>query len=244
ELAAHALPLLARDDLAADAGRALREAAPRCPGLLLDALLDPQAPLPLRRALPPLLRGLASQRVVDGLAEALGSDDFLVRYRAAVALATTLRAHPEFAPREAALHGALVAELDEGRRNASPPEGYAGEQSDHFADETSGTPVAHSLRFVFTLLAVLYEREAIEIAFRALGSSDPALRGTALEYLDNVLPAALRERLWPLLDDRGHPQASPRETVAIVDDLKRSASLASVVRRAVEGAAPTEPSRA
>ncbi|MCU0683039.1 MAG: hypothetical protein MUF34_12455 [Polyangiaceae bacterium] len=208
ELAVHALPLLAHDELAADVGRSLREIAPRCVGALLDALLDPQGPLPLRRTLPTLVRGLPLQRVVDGLAEALGSDDFLIRYRSAVALATTLRAHPELAPRETALHQALVAELDEGRRNAVPPEGYAGEQSDHFADEASGTPVAHSLRFVFTLLAMLYEREAIEIAFRALGSSDDALRGTVL------------------------------------DDLKRSASLISVVRRAVEGTAPTEPSRA
>ncbi len=241
EIAAHALPLLARDDLALEAARALREAAPRCVGLLLDALLDPETPAPLRRALPPLLRGLASQRAVDGLTEALACDDFLVRYRAAVSLSTTLRARPELAPRPAALHAALLAELEEGRRNAAPPEGYSGEQSDHFADESSGTPVAHSLRFAFTILALLYEREPIEIAFRALGASDEALRGTALEYLDNVLPADVRGQLWPLLDDRGHPLPGPRPAGDILDELKRSASLLSAVRKVVEGAAPPPP---
>ncbi|HEU4409788.1 MAG TPA: MFS transporter [Polyangiaceae bacterium] len=251
ELAAHALPLLAQDELAAEAARALREAAPRCVGLLLDALLDPTTPLALRRALPPILRGLPSQRAVDGLTEALASDDFLVRYRAAVALATTVSEQPALAPREHALHAALLAELEEGRRNAALPDGYAGEQSDHFADEAWGTPVAHSLRFVFTLLALLYEREPIEIAFRALGASDEALRGTALEYLDNVLPGAIREQLWPLLDDRGPParHASARSAVDLLDDLKRSAPLLSAVRRVVEGATQPpppkpEPSRA
>lgn len=251
ELAAHALPLLAHNDLAAEATRALREAAPRCVGLFLDALLDPTTPLPLQRALPSLLRGLGSQRAVDGLTEALASDDFLVRYRSAVALATTLREHTELSVREDPLHLSLLSELEESRRTAAPPEGYDDGQSDHFADESCGTPVAHSLRFVFTLLAVLYEREPIEIAFRALGASDEVLRGTALEYLDNVLPAAIREQLWPLLDDRSPPgdrPASARSAIDLLADLQRSAPLLSAVRKVVEGAAPSaakaEPSRA
>jgi hypothetical protein len=247
EVAAHALPLLARPDLTPDALRALRQGAARYVGLLLDALLDADSPPPVRRALPAVLRGLPSQRAVDGLAEALAGDDFLVRYRAAVALSATLRDHPDLAPRAELLQAALRAELAEGRRNAAPPEGYADEQSDHFADEASGPPVAHSLRLVFTLLAVLYEREPIEIAFRALGSGDPALRGTALEYLDNVLPADVREQLWPLLDDRRPARPQARAVGDVLDDLKRSAPLLAKVRRAVEGAAAPpheEPSRA
>jgi ATP:ADP antiporter, AAA family len=241
-LAAHALPLLASGAVAEDAARALREAAPRCVGLLLDALLDPERPLPVRRALPPLLRGLASQRAVDGLVEALASDDFLVRYRSATALAATLRQRPELAPREGPLQAALLAELGEGRRDAAPPEGLDGGGGDHFADEPSGAPVAHTLRFVFALLALMYEAEPIEIAFRALGSSDVTLRGTALEYLENVLPAEVREGLWPLIGDLGERPPVARSVVDVLAELKRSAPLLSTAREAVAGASTSAPS--
>ncbi len=40
------------------------------------------------------------------------------------------------------------------------------------------------------------------LALRALEGDDPRLRGTSLEYLENVLPDDIRRRLWPFLDDR------------------------------------------
>ena len=48
------------------------------------------------------------------------------------------------------------------------------------------------------------------------------LRGTALEYLEGVLPTAIRERLWPFLEDErvSRPAARPRED--ILADLLRS----------------------
>ena len=45
------------------------------------------------------------------------------------------------------------------------------------------------------------------IAFRALHTDNQSLRGTALEYLDSVLPHEIRDRLWPFLEDR---HVSPR----------------------------------
>jgi hypothetical protein len=37
-------------------------------------------------------------------------------------------------------------------------------------------------------------------AFRVLHTEDKALRGLAAEYLDSILPASLRERLWAMVE--------------------------------------------
>ena len=53
-------------------------------------------------------------------------------------------------------------------------------------------------------------------------TTDLYLQGTALEYLEGLLPAPIRERLWPFLEDRrtrGGPQRPRDEVLA---DLMRS----------------------
>jgi hypothetical protein len=52
------------------------------------------------------------------------------------------------------------------------------------------------------LLGLVLPTEPLQIAFRSLHADDPYLRGTALEYLEEVLPAPIRQRLWPYLVDR------------------------------------------
>jgi hypothetical protein len=66
---------------------------------------------------------------------------------------------------------------------------------------------------VFTLLALAFPRGPMLLAFRGLHTSDETLRGTALEYLESVLPPDVRAALWPYLEDprpldlRGRPRA-------------------------------------
>jgi hypothetical protein len=49
---------------------------------------------------------------------------------------------------------------------------------------------------------LVLDRDAIILSLRALSSQDENLRGTALEYLHNVLPESVREPLWPRLTGR------------------------------------------
>jgi hypothetical protein len=42
-------------------------------------------------------------------------------------------------------------------------------------------------------------------------TDDAELRGTALEYLESILPADVRAQLWPLLE--GEPTPAPSEPV-------------------------------
>ena len=173
ELVGHVIPLLARNDLFLDVLRALRSAAPRATGQLLDALLDPGRGLAIRRRIPRVLRGTPTQRVADGLVEALADPSFEVRRQAALALARVTERAP-------ALRVATEVVFTAARRElAAGPGGW----------EDKG--LAH----VFTLLSLVVEREPLQIAHRALVGGDASLRGTALEYLENVLPEDIRRDL-------------------------------------------------
>src|SRR4029077_6656878 len=75
-----------------------------------------------------------------------------------------------------------------------------------FLRDRAGQSLAH----VFTLLSLVLPREPLQIAFRGLYTEDRNLQGTALEYLEGILPAAIRERLWPFLEDSRAGAQSPR----------------------------------
>jgi hypothetical protein len=51
------------------------------------------------------------------------------------------------------------------------------------------------LDHVLTLLGSVLDKEAMQLCQHALISNDAHLRGTALEYLENVLPKSIRNGL-------------------------------------------------
>jgi hypothetical protein len=80
-----------------------------------------------------------------------------------------------------------------------------------------------ALDHVFTLLGLAIDAEAVELARRALSTDDAKLRGTALEYLEHVVPEAIRAAIWPHLQAGfGTGHARGRTASEIVDELKRS----------------------
>src|SRR5207245_2055366 len=64
-LLGHLIPLLARNDVFLDVLRALRRAAPRATGQLLDALLDPGQDVAVRRRIPRVPPGRPTPRAAD-----------------------------------------------------------------------------------------------------------------------------------------------------------------------------------
>ena len=68
---------------------------------------------------------------------------------------------------------------------------------DEFVKDRAGRSLAH----VFTLLSLVLPPEPLQIAFKGLHTTHEHLRGTALEYLEGVLPPAIRDALWPYLED-------------------------------------------
>jgi ATP:ADP antiporter, AAA family len=198
-LVAAALPLLRRDDLFGDVIPALRHAAPACTGQLLDALLDERVDPVIRRRIPRVLASVPTQRAADGLLAGLESERLDLRYRCAQALV-------RFRQRAA-------VSIPAGRVFAVARREIEG----------MGAGGGSRLEHVFAILSLALEREPIEIALRALRGRDPTLRGTALEYLDHVLPPAIREALWPRLGLTAAPPAR-RPVDDVRDELLRSSS--------------------
>jgi hypothetical protein len=185
ELAPHVVPLLARDELAGLAQRALRALGDRVTGVLVDALLDTARDVAVRRRLPPVIGAAGTQRAADGLVLGLADEAIEVRARCARALEAMRGAQGAIAiPRETVL---AAAQRELGR-----------------SDE-DGRGLAH----VFVMLGLVGDAEAMRVAAQAARSDAPGARGTALEYLDNVVAEPLRSALLRRLGEKAPSAPEP-----------------------------------
>src|SRR5262249_6285466 len=100
---------------------------------------------------------------------------------------------------------------------------------------------------VFSLLSLAWPREPLIVAFRGLHTSDDALRGTALEYLEGILPAPIWTSLWPFLEDRRDTPPPRRPRAEILAELMRSHASIEInlarLRDELRAAAPTRRAR-
>jgi hypothetical protein len=87
-----------------------------------------------------------------------------------------------------------------------------------FVKRRAGQSLAH----VFTMLSVVLPTVPLQIAYRGLQADDAALRGTALEYLEGVLPRDIRERLWPFLETTTARPGPVRSREEVLADLMQS----------------------
>jgi hypothetical protein len=222
-LVSHVIEILERDELSREAVAALRGVAPRAVGQLCDALVDPERPAAVRRRVPRILKVCATQRSADGLGAGLQDARFDVRYECGVALARIAEREPAVRFDEGLVNGAVVRELEVG---------------------ALGEKV---LKHVFNLLSVVRPREPLRLCYQALRSED-AVRGTALEYLEHMLPEAVRRALIPLLErsgrERPEPEVKPGSPAGRSrrsrEELLRDLSHASSASGAIAGAENAE----
>jgi ATP:ADP antiporter, AAA family len=230
----HAIPLLAVNPLADYALFALRKVAEEHVGELADALLNPNQDYAVRRRLARVFSVCVSQRAADVLLLALDDQRFDVRFQAARSLAAIRDRNPRVGIVRERIYEVVLREVTVGRpvwESRRLLDGFVGASPlDAFVRDRAGQSLAH----VFTLLSLVLPREPLQIAFRSLHSADRHLRGTALEYLNGVLPPAIRQPLWPFL---AHPRARrpARQRDEVMADLLRSDP--SVLRNIAEGEA-------
>jgi AAA family ATP:ADP antiporter len=224
-LVPHVIPLLAWHPVAADAVFALRKVAEERIGLLIDALIDPNQDFTVRRRLARVFSVCVSQRAADGLM--LGLDDlrFEVRFQCGHSLASLLEKNPRVEISRERIFAVVMREVAVGRpvwesRRLLDELDVKDEVS--FVDEFVRDRAGQSLAHVFTLLSTVLPREPLLISFRSLYTDDQNLQGTALEYLEGMLPPPIRERLWPFLEDRRPAARSTRPRDEILADLLRS----------------------
>jgi ATP:ADP antiporter, AAA family len=224
-MASLAVILLADKMLHVDAIRALRKDATKIEGQLIDALLDPGEAFDVRRRVPRVLSECRTQIAVDGLLRGAEDARFEVRYACGRALLKiTSAGAPVLVTLETVV--ALV-----GREVGLSKEIWESQGSSAVDDAEYETPalfarllrdrVDRSLEHVFNLLALNLDPKSLQIAFSALHLEDAAIRGTALEYLENVLPDEVRDLLWPFLGEE-RPMRTARPADEILADLVRS----------------------
>jgi len=198
-LAGFVVPHLASEQLAKPALTALRAMGPDVLGLLADAMLSGQQPLAVRRRVPHVLRALRGARVVSALTRALSADVLEVRYRAALALFEVTRDERALLPEAKDVFALALAEVERGPLSQ--------EASDH----------------VFALLALCITRGSLELVRQGLKTEDRKLRGTALEYLESLLPESVRAPLVQALAQRPEARSGQlRSETQLLDELKRS----------------------
>jgi AAA family ATP:ADP antiporter len=213
------IPLLANDDISNDVRTELRWMVPRITGQLTDAMLDPDIPLRARQRLPGVLEASHNPRSIRGLLLGMVDQSFNVRYSCARSLARMRSRNRQLKiPRQqvfAAIRKELTATPEEWtERNRAL-------QRDGSPDaEIATTLVDRGVEHVFTLLALILDPDAVYLAMQATLSEDVNLRGTALEYLENVLPADLYQDLLTHLGSQHEGRYGQRSLGDIVRELK------------------------
>ena len=215
---------IAEDDVAEACVQALRAVAEERVGQLLDVLLDRNQPFVVRRRLARTLSACGSQRAVDGLLLGLEDLRFEVRFQCGRSLLAVAQRNPAvrieqdrvfaFVRKEVAVN----SDVWKSRHLLDEP----GDDDKSFLDELLRDRASQSLAHVFTLLALVLPTEPLRISFRGLHTNDQMLRGTALEYLESVLPADIRQLLFPFVEDSRPPARTTRSREDVLSDLLHS----------------------
>jgi hypothetical protein len=223
-LVPHVIALLAWDAVAEDAVRSLRRVAEDRVGELTDALVNPNQPFAVRRRLARVFSICVSQRAVDALLLGLEDTRFEVRFQCGRSLAAIVERN-----RLVRIDRERIFDVVRREVTVSRPVWQSHRLLDAIADEKMSfvddfikDRAGQSLAHVFILLSTVLPAAPLQIAFRGLHTDDPALRGTALEYLEGVLPPDIRDRLWPFLGTETHVHSGRRAREEILADLMRS----------------------
>jgi hypothetical protein len=199
----HILPLFRNQGvLLQEALKAAKPLVSTASGQLVDALLDQRQHPLIRRRIPLLLGQADNELALRGLTLGLQDRELDVRFRCAEALARIKTNHPHLPIDTEAVWRVVYREV--AHFSASGFESFQG---------------VEPLRYLFSLLGIIFGPSVMDICYESLHAEDPATRGTALEYLENQLPQNVRTPLWPLIAS-GRPETkSNRSLEEIMHDL-------------------------
>ncbi len=222
---AYAIMLLAHRDLHIAAFDALSKISAVVTGQLTDVLVDGDADLLVRRRVARVLAHSGTQRGLDALLLGTTDSEFAVRYTCSRALAQLTMREPRLQiDRAKVLHGLLV-ELDHRTREPARPKFVADPVNDApvFVMRRPHAAVDHTLEHVFTMVGLHVAHEQLQMAYGALQEDDARQRGTALEYLQTILPADFRDAVWPFVDTLA--RVPPRSARTVLAELIRTTSV-------------------
>jgi ATP/ADP translocase/CRP-like cAMP-binding protein len=175
---------------------------------VLDALnhflRDPDEDIWVRRHLPATMARIPCQKSVDLLVAALGDPDGFLRYKVVAALEKLRRDHDTLTIPRDPVEALLTKES--GRWFNYLTLRYnlfvtAGLPSDTVLAQALGDKMGRTHDRIYRLLGLIYPWRDVASARWALEHGAPRARANAAEVLDNMLSAALRKRLMPLIEE-------------------------------------------
>jgi ATP:ADP antiporter, AAA family len=220
-----AIELLAWDEVAPAAIQSLKKVARRELGIFVRHLLDSTEDFAIRRRLVTVVAAARNLEAFNALFDAMADRRFEVRYRSARALSYLAGEIPglqidrervfEVMMREMAVERGLW----ETRQLIDQPD----DESSPIEAEVLRGRTSRSLEHLFTLLTLALPRETVRLAFHGLHTDDRYLRGTAIEYLETVLPEAVWAKLRPFLEeDKGRATRPARTSQEAMRELLAS----------------------
>ncbi|MBA3395656.1 MAG: GAF domain-containing protein [Deltaproteobacteria bacterium] len=213
-----AILLLARQNVHVEARTALHVVAAEATGQLLDALLNPTSAFVIRRRIPAVLAVCASQRAADGLLLGLADDRFEVRYACMRALMKVVDQGSSIVFAREKVIETLKREIERTATAFSESDDGDDDEPNPLLGLIARDRVSRSVENLFSLLSLILEREGLRLCFNGLHQQNDHDRGTALEYLQTVLPSELRDDLIPLLSEAG-PVPDVRAPAALLAEL-------------------------
>ena len=211
-IASQLVLLLAWDEVSDAVRETLQKAAGPITGLLIDHLIDPGVEFAIRRRIPRILAQSDSPFAIQGLIAGLSDLRFEVRFQCSRALDSLVQRRADLKVPADLVFAAVERELQVARpirQSRRLLDARDGSDANTFLDEILRERANETLEHIFSLFASVLPREPIKIAFRALHTEDPALRGLATEYLDSVLRTRIREGLWEMIEIK--PEREPSD---------------------------------
>lgn len=206
-------PLLKRlrdPEFETQARQALANYGQRALGTLYDVMVDDRTDVGVREQIPMILAAMHQPLAVTILTAAFGDAPIPVRHQIVRALSKLQAANTgsfdidaiSAAIRDEIRHyaalGQIVYLLPEGHRQplgTVDPEAIRAARSE-------------SLERIFRLLGCKYDQRDVYDAYLGLTSGDPALRSSAVEFVDNLVDYSTSRILLPLLEDDDGSKAS------------------------------------
>jgi AAA family ATP:ADP antiporter len=195
------LAALSRNELSDAAGGAIARFGNAVVPRIAHDLEDDHVPLDARRELPAVLVRIGTVEAEQVLIGSLLHADPTLRHRVIASLNKLRTLHPEVRLDPAAVELLLAAEIVGHYRSYQ----VLGPLQERLRPgdpmlEAMGNSMEQELERIFRVMALLLPHAGLHDAYVGLRSSNPVVRGNAIEFLDNVLKPELRQILVPLLD--------------------------------------------
>ena len=192
---------LGRPEISDDAAEALARFGNVIVRELARRIDDDRAPLDVRRELPSVLVRIGTVEAEQVLIGSMLHADPTLRHRVIASLNKLRTVHPEVSLDPAAVELLLAAEIVGHYRSYQ----VLGPLQERLrpGDQVlaaMGNSMEQELERIFRVMALLLPHAGLHDAYVGLRSSNPTIRGNAIEFLDNVLKPELRQLLVPLLD--------------------------------------------